>query len=139
MFARILSALALPLLASAGSSLRGSESQCSGDGSLPEGPVCFGGMLLTQTFAIHVVSHDGAVGIVDMKAEGPQSAECQGAQFQNDANVITIENDHGCGLSNYEYSVAYCPDQDNLVVNLVKPFSVRMALERQACPDAGEV
>mmetsp|Transcript_15753 Transcript_15753/g.37431 ORF Transcript_15753/g.37431 Transcript_15753/m.37431 type:complete len:140 (+) Transcript_15753:67-486(+) len=139
MFARILSALALPLLASAGSSLRGSESQCSGDGSLPEGPVCFGGTLLTQTFAIHVVSHDGAVGIVDMKAEGPQSAECQGAQFQNDANVITIENDHGCGLSNYEYSVAYCPDQDNLVVNLVKPFSVRMALERQACPDAGEV
>ena len=33
------------------------------------------------------------------EAEGPQSAECDGAQFQNDANVITIENDHGCNLA----------------------------------------
>eukprot|EP00439_Symbiodinium_sp_Y106_P044321 s448_g5.t1 len=125
-------ALALSLIASASASLRGSELQCSGEGNLPAGPVCFGGTLLTQTFNIHVVSHDGAVGIVDLKAEGPQSAECDGAQFQNDANVITIENDHGCGLAKYEYT-------DNLVVNLVKPYSIRMVLESQSCPAAGEV
>ena len=29
-----------------------------------------------------------------MKAEGPQTAECEGAEFQNDDNAITIEN-HG--------------------------------------------
>ncbi|CAE7176124.1 slc25a42, partial [Symbiodinium pilosum] len=73
-----------------------------------------------------------------MKAEGPQQAECEGAQFQNDGNVITIENDNGCGLTNYEYSAEYCPDQDHLVVNLVKPYQVRMVLDRQACPVAGE-
>ena len=33
-------------------------------------------------------------------------------RFQSDDNMITIEDDHGCGLSNYEYSVRYCPDQD---------------------------
>ncbi|CAE7266422.1 slc25a42 [Symbiodinium microadriaticum] len=131
--------LAVSLIASASASLRGSELQCSGEGNLPAGPVCFGGTLLTQTFNIHVVSHDGAVGIVDLKAEGPQSAECDGAQFQNDANVITIENDHGCGLAKYEYTVQYCPDQDNLVVNLVKPYGIRMVLESQSCPAAGEV
>ncbi|CAE7266403.1 slc25a42 [Symbiodinium sp. KB8] len=73
-----------------------------------------------------------------MKAEGPQEAECDGAQFQNEENIITIENDHGCGLSNYEYSVQYCPDQDNLMINIVKPLSVRMVLESQTCPPAGE-
>ena len=31
--------------------------------------VCYGGSLLTETFSIHVVSHDGNVGIVDMKAD----------------------------------------------------------------------
>ncbi|CAE7239947.1 slc25a42 [Symbiodinium sp. CCMP2592] len=132
-------ALSLPLLALAKGSLRGGDLQCTGEGNLPAGPVCYGGTLLSETFKIHVVSHDGEVGIVDMKAEGPQEAECDGAQFQNEENVITIENDHGCGLSNYEYSVQYCPDQDNLMINIVKPFSVRMVLESQTCPPAGEV
>ena len=27
-----------------------------------------------------------------MKAEGPQTAECEGAEFQNDDNAITIES-----------------------------------------------
>eukprot|EP00439_Symbiodinium_sp_Y106_P029281 s448_g3.t1 len=88
-------ALSLPLLALAKGSLRGGASigdlQCTGEGNLPAGPVCYGGTLLSETFKIHVVSHDGEVGIVDMKAEGPQEAECDGAQFQNEENVITIE------------------------------------------------
>eukprot|EP00439_Symbiodinium_sp_Y106_P023391 s448_g2.t2 len=112
---------------------------CTGTGSIPAGPVCYGGSILTETFSVHVISHDGDVGIVDMKAVGPQSAECEGAQFQNDNNVISIENDHGCGLTNYEYSVEYCPDQDHLIINLVKPYSVRVVLDSQTCPAAGEV
>lgn len=119
--------------------LRGAELQCSGSGSIPAGPVCYGGSLLTETFSIHVVSHDGEVGIVDMKAEGPQTAECEGANFENNDNVITIENDHGCGLTKYDYAVEYCPDQDNLIISMVKPYSVRVVLESQACPAAGEV
>ncbi|OLQ15258.1 hypothetical protein AK812_SmicGene512 [Symbiodinium microadriaticum] len=92
---------------------------------------------------------DGEVGIVDMKAFGMKTG--------------ALRNDHGCslasvpgyfkgGLSNYEYSVQYCPDQacgfngyrfslgpeDNLMINIVKPLSVRMVLESQTCPPAGE-
>ncbi|CAE7208064.1 unnamed protein product [Symbiodinium sp. CCMP2592] len=119
--------------------LRGAELQCSGSGSIPAGPVCYGGSLLTETFSIHVVSHDGEVGIVDMKAEGPQTAECEGANFENNDNVITIENDHGCGLTKYDYAVEYCPDQDNLIISMAKPYNVRVVLESQACPAAGEV
>mmetsp|Transcript_12984 Transcript_12984/g.22612 ORF Transcript_12984/g.22612 Transcript_12984/m.22612 type:complete len:139 (+) Transcript_12984:84-500(+) len=130
---------ALPLLALANGSLRGSEPQCSGTGAIPVGPVCYGGSIFTETFAVNVVSHDGQVGIVDMKAVGPAEAECAGAQFQNTDNMITIENDHGCGLANYEYTVEYCPDQDNLIINLVKPYSVRVVLDSQTCPEAGEV
>eukprot|EP00437_Effrenium_voratum_P018146 CAMPEP_0181445050 /NCGR_PEP_ID=MMETSP1110-20121109/25389_1 /TAXON_ID=174948 /ORGANISM="Symbiodinium sp., Strain CCMP421" /LENGTH=142 /DNA_ID=CAMNT_0023569085 /DNA_START=88 /DNA_END=516 /DNA_ORIENTATION=- len=135
--------LALPLLAAAGpAGVRGGIIEgpaCTGTGNIPAGPVCYGGSILTETFSVHVISHDGDVGIVDMKAVGPQSAECEGAQFQNDNNVISIENDHGCGLTNYEYSVEYCPDQDHLIINLVKPYSVRVVLDSQTCPAAGEV
>mmetsp|Transcript_16970 Transcript_16970/g.38284 ORF Transcript_16970/g.38284 Transcript_16970/m.38284 type:complete len:139 (-) Transcript_16970:128-544(-) len=137
--ARAMIFLALPMLAAAAPGLRAGQLACSGEGNIPAGPVCYGGAVLTETFSIHVVSHDGKVGIVDMKAEGPQEAECDGASFENTDNVITIENDHGCGLSNYEYTVEYCPDQDNLIINLVKPYSVRVVLDSQTCPEAGEV
>ncbi|CAE7168692.1 slc25a42, partial [Symbiodinium pilosum] len=101
-------------------------------GSLPAGPICYGGTLLTETFSIHVISHDGEVGVVDMKAVGPMAGECDGANFQNNDNVITVDNDHGCGLASYEYT-------DHVIVNLVKPYAVSMVLESQACPAAGEV
>ncbi|CAE7243391.1 unnamed protein product [Symbiodinium natans] len=131
--------LALPMLVMCKPSLRGIELPCSGTGSLPAGPVCYGGSILTETFSVHVVSHDGEVGIVDMQATGPETGECQGANFENNDNVITIENDHGCGLGKYEYTVQYCPDQDNLIINLAKPYNVRVVLDSQTCPAAGEV
>ena len=87
---------------------------CTGTGGLAEhAPSCYGGQVLVESFTLHVLSYDGSTGIVDMKAEGPQQAECDGAEFHSDDNMITIEDDHGCGLSNYEYSVRYCPDQDH--------------------------
>ena len=125
-------------LAKAHPSLRGGDLRCTGEGDLPAGPVCYGNTLLSATFKIHVVSHDGEVGIVHMKAEGSQEAQCDGAQFQNKENIITIENDHGCGVSSYEYSVQYCPDQNNLMIEIGKPSNVRMVLESQACPTAAE-
>ncbi|CAE7176127.1 slc25a42, partial [Symbiodinium pilosum] len=146
MAARALILTVLPLLVAcqSGGNLRGSPSidslmACTGTGSLPDGPVCYGGSLLSETFNIHVISHDGQVGIVDMKAEGPMAGECEGANFQNNDNVITVENDHGCGLTKYEYTVEYCPDQDHVIVNLAKPYVVRVVLDSQACPAAGEV
>ncbi|CAE7937274.1 NLRC3 [Symbiodinium sp. KB8] len=113
---------------------------CTGNGGLAENsPSCYGGQFLVEKFSLHVLSYDGSTGIVDMKAEGPQSAECDGAEFQSDDNMITIENDQGCGLSNYEYTVRYCPDQDHVIVNLVKPYNARVVLQSQTCPSAGEV
>ncbi|CAE7316892.1 unnamed protein product [Symbiodinium natans] len=114
---------------------------CTGSGGLSQdSPSCYGGQVLVESFSLHVLSYDGSTGIVDLKAEGPQAAECAGATFQNDDNAITIENDNGCGLANYEYSVRYCPDQDYVIVNLVKPYAVRVVLQSQTCPSgAGEV
>mmetsp|Transcript_22242 Transcript_22242/g.36560 ORF Transcript_22242/g.36560 Transcript_22242/m.36560 type:complete len:144 (-) Transcript_22242:84-515(-) len=137
--------LLLPFLAAASPGLRGDGAgsvyvdsvQCSGSGALPEN-VCFSGNILKQTFDIEVVSYDGKVGTVNLKAEGSQNAQCDGAQFENQENAITIENDKGCGLSKYDYTVRYCPDQDSLIVNLVKPFNVRVVLNSKSC-SAGEV
>mmetsp|Transcript_17736 Transcript_17736/g.36607 ORF Transcript_17736/g.36607 Transcript_17736/m.36607 type:complete len:143 (+) Transcript_17736:72-500(+) len=132
----------LPLVAAEPQSLRGAfdEVACSGSGGLAEHtPSCYGGQFLVEKFSLHVLSYDGSTGIVDMKAEGPQSAECDGAEFQSDDNMITIGNDQGCGLGNYEYTVRYCPDQDHVIVNLVKPYNAGVVLQSQACPTAGEV
>ncbi|CAE7636983.1 unnamed protein product [Symbiodinium sp. CCMP2456] len=136
--------LVLPCLVAADpQSLRGSvdDVACTGSGGLSQdAPSCYGGQVLVESFSLHVLSYDGSTGIVDMKAEGPQTAECEGAEFQNDDNAITIENDHGCGLANYEYSVRYCPDQDHVIINLVKPYDMRVVLQSQTCPSgAGEV
>ncbi|CAE7751017.1 slc25a42, partial [Symbiodinium necroappetens] len=73
-----------------------------------------------------------------MKAVGPQAGECEGANFENSDNVITIENDNGCGLAKYDYSVEYCPDQDNLIITMAKPYNVAVVLTSQACPASGE-
>mmetsp|Transcript_7074 Transcript_7074/g.16044 ORF Transcript_7074/g.16044 Transcript_7074/m.16044 type:complete len:142 (+) Transcript_7074:76-501(+) len=133
----------LPFLAAASPGLRGDGNayvdsvQCTGGGALPE-DVCFSGSILTQTFDIQVISYDGKTGTVNLKADGSVSAQCDGAEFENQENAITIENDQGCGLSNYDYTVRYCPDQDSLIVNLMKPFNVRVVLNSKLCP-AGEV
>ena len=51
---------------------------------------------------------DGDVGVVDLKATGEASAECDGAHFSADASGgITVDGE-GCGLSAYDYSVQYC-------------------------------
>mmetsp|Transcript_7072 Transcript_7072/g.16040 ORF Transcript_7072/g.16040 Transcript_7072/m.16040 type:complete len:144 (-) Transcript_7072:37-468(-) len=135
----------LPFLASGSPSLRGDGGsvyvdsvQCTGSGTLPTQPVCFSGSVLLETFDIEVVSYDGTTGKVNLKADGSLSAQCDGAEFENQDNAITIENDQGCGLSNYDYTVRYCPDQDTLIVNLVKPYNVRMVLNSKPC-SAGEV
>eukprot|EP00437_Effrenium_voratum_P017726 CAMPEP_0181453800 /NCGR_PEP_ID=MMETSP1110-20121109/29910_1 /TAXON_ID=174948 /ORGANISM="Symbiodinium sp., Strain CCMP421" /LENGTH=151 /DNA_ID=CAMNT_0023578127 /DNA_START=55 /DNA_END=510 /DNA_ORIENTATION=+ len=141
----------LPLLAVAGN-LRGNDveevehlemeaSKCTGEGNLPKHPVCFGGKVLVESFSIHVTSYDGEDGTVNLKAEGPQSGLCEGAKFESEDNIITIENDEGCGLNDlgYEYTVRYCPDQDHLVVNILKPYFLKMVLKSETCPDAGEV
>lgn len=141
--ARFVAFFCLPLLV-ASRGLRGDDVyvdsvKCTGEGELPNKPVCFSGSVLVETFNIHVTSYDGQIGTVNLQAAGLTAAQCDGAEFENQGNVITIENDHGCGLSKYDYSVRYCPDQDSLIVNLVKPFNVRVVLNSATCPDAGEV
>ncbi|CAJ1428030.1 unnamed protein product, partial [Effrenium voratum] len=108
---------AMPLLAAGEGALRGARADvaCSGSGALPPAPACYGGSLLVQTFNINVVSVDGNVGVVDMKADGVHPGQCNGAQFQNNEGAITLESDNSCGLSDlpgYEYNVQYCSDQD---------------------------
>ncbi|CAJ1456760.1 unnamed protein product [Effrenium voratum] len=124
-------------VAAAENNLRGDSLTCTGSGSLPIGAnKCFGGDLLVEKFLLHVESYDGKVGIVNMKAEGPQEGQCIGAEFQAEDNLFTVEDDNGCGLSalGYDYNVRYCPDQDQVIVNLVKPINVRVVLEAQPCP-----
>ena len=36
-----------------------------------------------ETFSLKLLNYDGAAGVVDMKAEGPQAGQCDGAAFQN--------------------------------------------------------
>ncbi|CAL1169866.1 unnamed protein product [Cladocopium goreaui] len=112
---------------------------CSGTGALPQAPACFGGNVLTNWYEIKVVSVDGNVGVVDLKAVGPLPASCPGAHFENSAGAITIENDETCGLSNYEYTVNYCSDQDKLIIDIIKPYGVKVVLPATECPDNGEV
>eukprot|EP00490_Sorites_sp_Unknown_P027726 CAMPEP_0114692468 /NCGR_PEP_ID=MMETSP0191-20121206/67967_1 /TAXON_ID=126664 /ORGANISM="Sorites sp." /LENGTH=148 /DNA_ID=CAMNT_0001984899 /DNA_START=71 /DNA_END=518 /DNA_ORIENTATION=+ len=112
---------------------------CSGWGELPPAPACFGGTILTSEYHINVVSVDGNVGLVDLQAVGPTSAECKGVRFQDDHGTITVENDEGCGLSNYEYQVHYCSDQDKLIIDIIKPYDVKVVLGKTTCPAAGEV
>eukprot|EP00438_Fugacium_kawagutii_P008117 Skav222138 [mRNA] locus=scaffold1181:1037308:1044917:- [translate_table: standard] len=134
----------LPLLAAGSPGLRGNDNtyvdtvECTGTSTLPSSGACFGGNILKQSFDIEVTSHDGSTGTVNLKADGPLNTQCDGAKFENQDNAITIQNDQGCGLSEYEYTVRYCPDQDNLIVNLVKPFNIRVVLDSKTCA-AGEV
>mmetsp|Transcript_118946 Transcript_118946/g.167155 ORF Transcript_118946/g.167155 Transcript_118946/m.167155 type:complete len:154 (-) Transcript_118946:212-673(-) len=131
----------LPFLAMAGpDALRGTKDAmaCSGDGNLPTiqngSPRCYGGQLLMETFSLKLLNYDGAAGVVDMKAEGPQAGQCDGAAFQNQDNAVTIENEADCGLGSAEYSVRYCPDQDKFIVSISKPWTVQVALSSQECP-----
>ena len=34
-----------------------------------------------------------------------------------------------------EYKVLYCPDQDYVIVTVMKPFDVRMVLNSQSCSE----
>ncbi|CAJ1339444.1 unnamed protein product [Effrenium voratum] len=122
----------------AAQNLRGDSVTCTGEGSLPIGEAkCFGGDLLVEKFLLHVESFDGKVGVVNMKAEGPQEGVCNGAQFQSEDNLFTVENDNNCGLTalGYDYTVQYCPNQDQMIVHLVKPVNVRVVLQSQSCPE----
>lgn len=114
---------------------------CSGSGTLPrEAPACFGGNVLTNWYEIKVVSVDGNAGIVDLQAKGPLPASCLGARFENAAGAISITTDDTCGLSNYEYTVNYCSAQDKLIVNIIKPYNVKVVLPATTCPPSdGEV
>ncbi|CAE7618380.1 unnamed protein product [Symbiodinium microadriaticum] len=118
------------------SSSSGDLPECTGAGDFPSAaPLCYGGQLLVETFAIKVVSYDGASG-VDMEMNGPQTGQCSGAAFHNNDNVITIADEQECGLSGSEYTVRYCPDQDHFIINLVKPWNVDVVLTSQACPSS---
>lgn len=96
---------------------------------------------LFQSYTLEITNFDGSDGVVNMHADGAVSGKCDGAQFQSSDNMITIENDNGCGIGamGLEYKVMYCPDQDHVIVNVMKPFDARVVLKSQTCPDAGEV
>jgi len=148
MMSRVLFAIGLHLIMAEDSpSLRGAPDtysttiSCSGDGGLSsDKPACYGGKILFQSYTLEVTNFDGSTGMVNMHADGAVSGQCDGAQFQSSSNEITIENDNGCGLSSMglEYKVRYCPDQDHIIVNVMKPFDARVVLKSQSCP-AGEV
>ena len=87
-----------------------------------------------------VTSFDGATGLVDLKAAGSfTTGQCDGAAFQSEDNQVTIENaaDCGLGLGSAEYTIQYCPTEDQILVNIVKPWVVQLALTSQECPTAG--
>eukprot|EP00438_Fugacium_kawagutii_P000040 Skav203803 [mRNA] locus=scaffold1300:10307:18992:- [translate_table: standard] len=147
-FASLLLAGLSLVVAEESPSLRGSPSiyatevACSGIGGFTsDKPVCYGGKILFQSYTLEVTNFDGTEGVVNMHADGAVSGQCDGAQFQSSGNQITIENDHGCGLSSngLEYKVRYCPDQDHVIVNVMKPFGAQVVLTSIGCPDAGEV
>lgn len=148
-FARVLFAFGLSLVVAEESpSLRGAPSTystkvaCSGTGGFSsDKPVCYGGNILFQSYTLEITNFDGSDGVVNMHADGAVSGKCDGAQFQSSDNMITIENDNGCGIGamGLEYKVMYCPDQDHVIVNVMKPFDARVVLKSQTCPDAGEV
>ncbi|CAJ1347000.1 unnamed protein product [Effrenium voratum] len=134
--ASLLVLLATPFLVAAeGGNLRGFfDTTCTGTGTFPEGaPLCYGGQLLVQKFAIKVLSHTATSGVVDMSMKGPTTAACSGAEFESNDNAITITNENGCDLSDSEYTVKYCPDQDHFIINLVKPVNVEVVLDSQSC------
>ena len=137
--ASLLLLLATPFLVAADGNLRGFfDTTCTGKGTFPEGaPLCYGGQLLVQKFSIKVLSHTDSSGVVDMSMKGPTTAACAGAEFVSNNNAISITNENGCDLSDSEYTVKYCPDQDHFIINLVKPVEVEVVLNSQSC-DEGE-
>ena len=44
-----------------------------------------------ESFTLHVLSYDGSTGIVDMRAQGPQEAECDGAELLVQSAAIAEE------------------------------------------------
>ncbi|CAK8998392.1 unnamed protein product [Durusdinium trenchii] len=124
-----------------GDNLHSTDVACTGTGSLSsEGPSCYGGNILGQSYALEVTNFDGSSGVVNMHADGAAiTGECHGAEFHSNENIITVENYNGCllGALKAEYKVHYCPDQDYVIVNVLKPFDVRVVLPSQSC--AGEV
>mmetsp|Transcript_46251 Transcript_46251/g.86346 ORF Transcript_46251/g.86346 Transcript_46251/m.86346 type:complete len:151 (+) Transcript_46251:66-518(+) len=137
---RAILALVLAAVVGAETQRSGAASQeCTGTGNLPSGaPLCYGGQLLVEKFAIKVVSYEGNSGVVDMEMEGPHTGQCSGAAFHNEENVITIADGNECGLADSEYTVKYCPDQDLFVISIVKPWSVDVVLNSQTCELDGE-
>eukprot|EP00913_Durusdinium_trenchii_P004893 g4542.t1 len=94
-------------------------------------PLCWGGDLLVQTFNIKVNSYDGTSGTVDMEMRGPTSGQCTETPFENNNNEISLGEQHECGLGDSEYTVKYCPDQDQFVIDIVKPWTIEVTLKSQ--------
>eukprot|EP00434_Breviolum_minutum_P029959 symbB.v1.2.026492.t1/scaffold2650.1/size74032/2 len=66
-----------------------------------------------------------------MEMSGPRTGACIGASFHNDNNDITIADSSECNLGDSEYTVKFCPDQNQFLINIVKPWRVNVVLKSE--------
>eukprot|EP00438_Fugacium_kawagutii_P001053 Skav236287 [mRNA] locus=scaffold2529:137417:151389:+ [translate_table: standard] len=107
---------------------------CSGSGALPAGAdLCYEGQLLVENFFVKVRNNNGQSGSLDMKAVGPMAGQCDGVDFQMSGNQVKAKDLSSCGLASVQYDVKFCSDQDQFVVQIIKPMALDVVLARGKC------
>eukprot|EP00930_Biecheleria_cincta_P090647 TRINITY_DN80065_c0_g1_i1.p1 TRINITY_DN80065_c0_g1~~TRINITY_DN80065_c0_g1_i1.p1 ORF type:complete len:203 (+),score=42.25 TRINITY_DN80065_c0_g1_i1:53-610(+) len=125
---------AAELLQELGGSLDAAETQadaaqvCYGNGRLPPNTICYGGSFLTEVFFVKL-RH----GKVSMWAKGLKDMKCLHQRFHQTGQSIQIPGLSACDLGDVQYSAQYCSFQDQVLVNLIKPMSVSVTLNRKHC------
>lgn len=117
-----------------GRKLAASAEACTGSGILPSGAdLCYQGQLLVETFKVKVLNSKGQSGAMDMQAVGPIAGKCDGVDFEISGQQVTAKDLSTCGIQGAEYDVKYCSDQDQFVVQIIKPMALDVTLARGSC------
>lgn len=111
-----------------------SAEACTGSGILPTGAdLCYQGQLLVETFKVKVLNSKGQSGSMDMQAIGPIAGQCDGVNFEISGQQVTAADLSSCGIQNVQYDVKYCSEQDQFVVQIIKPMALDVVLTRGSC------
>lgn len=109
------------------------QEACTGSGMPTGADLCYEGQLLVETFKVQVLDSKGQSGSMDMQAIGPIAGKCDGVDFEISGQQVTAKDLSSCGIQGAQYDVKYCSDQDQFVVQIIKPMALDVILTRGSC------
>jgi hypothetical protein len=118
-----------------GHQARNMDSSCTGTADIPAGlPLCYNVELLGETLAVKVLSYHAGAGKVSFASAGPMNfGSCMGAEFKKIDQQVSIKDVSDCNFLDYDYSIFYCSDQDQIKLSLTSPMKIELKLSRGAC------